>query len=329
MRKVFIITINLLLTFVSCQQPPLAGNNFGTKDEKLKAEKQQKFPPCRSCNLFVDSFKKGMEKTQRGKHGGGDADWEEKKLGSYKTSEVRLVEIQEMLCKDLPRGEHQCLTLAEEHESEIEIWWKQQEEHPDFFSWFCIDTLKVCCPPNHFGKDCDACSDCSGNGACKGNGTRKGNGKCNCDKGYSGENCQTCADGFYEAFRDETKLLCSLCHVACDGSCQGPGTKNCGKCAIGWMMKENEGCFDINECIDPDTCKDTRTEKNRFCVNNEGSYSCLQCDKSCDGCDGDGPDMCEKCADGYELRDGMCAAAAASDDELRMEETTDKAKDEL
>jgi protein disulfide-isomerase len=71
-----------------------------------------------------------LEKTQRGKHGGGDADWEEKKLGSYKTSEVRLVEIQEMLCTDIVRGEQQCQNLAEEHESEIETWWKQQEDHP-------------------------------------------------------------------------------------------------------------------------------------------------------------------------------------------------------
>lgn len=68
-------------------------------------------------------------------------------------------------------------------------------------------------------------------------------------------------------------------------------------------MKENEGCFDINECIDTETCPET----NKFCVNNEGSYSCLDCDKSCIGCDGDGPDMCEKCADGYELREGICA----------------------
>lgn len=68
-------------------------------------------------------------------------------------------------------------------------------------------------------------------------------------------------------------------------------------------MKDGEGCFDVNECVEASACPKT----NEFCVNKEGSYSCLACDKSCDGCDGDGPDMCEKCADGYELRDGMCA----------------------
>lgn len=228
-----------------------------------------------------------------------------------------------MLCTDVVRGEQQCQAIAEEHESDIEYWWKHQEEYPgehedmldwsqfrnifllflDFFKWFCVDTLKVCCPPSHYGKDCLPCTDCSENGVCKGNGTRKGNGKCNCDKGYSGEHCNSCSDGFYEAFRDESKLLCSQCHVSCLGSCSGPGTKNCNKCKNGWLMKDGEGCFDINECVDKDTCP----EKNTFCVNNEGSYTCLQCDKSCDGCDGDGPDMCEKCSSGYEYREGICA----------------------
>lgn len=57
-NKFFIITINVLLTtLVSCSlQPPL--NDFGTKDEKLKAEKQQKHPPCKSCTILVDSFNK-------------------------------------------------------------------------------------------------------------------------------------------------------------------------------------------------------------------------------------------------------------------------------
>lgn len=43
---------------------------------------------------------------------------------------MRLVEIQEMLCTDSSRGEQQCQNLAEEHESEIEQWWKLQDEYP-------------------------------------------------------------------------------------------------------------------------------------------------------------------------------------------------------
>lgn len=334
MHKSLILIVNLLLTsIVSCDfQLPLPDSSFGSKDEKLKAEKQQQFPPCKSCSVFVNSFKKvsekkinliekifsllfimmwkkficflkGLEKTARGKHDGGDAHWEEKKLGSYKTSELRLVEIQEMLCNDIGRGEQQCHHIAEEHESDIEYWWKHQEEYPDLFQWFCIDKLKTCCPQDHYGKDCQECSNCNGNGVCKGNGTRKGNGKCNCDKGYAGENCFECADGFYEAFKDESKLLCSQCHVACYGSCKGPGPRKCEKCREGWFHKENEGCFDVDECIEKSPCDG----RSHFCVNNEGSYSCLECDKSCAGCDGDGPDMCVKCKDGFEFRDGMCA----------------------
>lgn len=41
-----------------------------------------------------------MERTARNHFGGGDTAWEEEKLGSYATSEVRLVEIQEHLCED-------------------------------------------------------------------------------------------------------------------------------------------------------------------------------------------------------------------------------------
>ena len=89
------------------------------------------------------------------------------------------------------------------------------------------------------------------------------------------------------------------------------------------MDSQRGGCTDIDECIAANTCT-----KQQFCVNTEGSFNCLgklvvrqvvqtgkicynnvcitECDKSCDGCDGDGPDMCKECADGFELRDGLC-----------------------
>lgn len=168
----------------------------------------------------------------------------------------------------------------------------------------CIEQIKVCCPSNTYGTDCSPCSNCYGNGQCKGNGTRKGNGKCNCDAGYKNDDCMKCSDEYYEAFRDESKLLCSICHMACDdGGCTTGGTKGCRVCKKGWIMSpENGGCIDDDECA---TAKDN-CKISQFCVNNEGSYSCLECDKSCDGCEGDGPDLCKKCADGYELRDGLC-----------------------
>jgi len=45
----------------------------------------------------------------------------------------------------------------------------------------------------------------------------------------------------------------------------------CSVCNSGWFMDTEKGCLDINECfISPRPCK-----KNEFCVNNDGSYTCL------------------------------------------------------
>lgn len=145
------------------------------------------------------------------------------------------------------------------------------------------------------------CSDCNGNGACKGNGTRKGNGKCSCYAGYEGDACDQCALQYYESYRDDSKLLCTECHIACEKNtgCTGAGPKGfdhllssnfdfdslhfikinsfsfrkgCRVCKIGWVMQTDEGgCIDIDECA-TDTHK---CSKDEFCVNSEGSYECL------------------------------------------------------
>lgn len=68
-------------------------------------------------------------------------------------------------------------------------------------------------------------------------------------------------------------------------------------------MDNEKGCLDINECAAPTSvCSPLQ-----FCVNAEGSYKCLECDRSCAGCTGDGPDMCINCAKGYVLKDGLCS----------------------
>lgn len=169
-----------------------------------------------------------MEKTARGSHEGGNTAWEEERLRNYKSSEVRLVEIQDFLCKDVSRGEDQCHDLAQKHEELIEEWfYDNQDAHPDLHSWLCVEKAKVCCPTNHFGPECKKCHDCHGNGACKGNGTRKGNGKCSCEPAYAGDDCMQCSKNYYESFRDENKLLCSQCHAACkkDTGCTGSGPR--------------------------------------------------------------------------------------------------------
>nr|CAD7449119.1 unnamed protein product [Timema bartmani] len=114
-----------------------------------------------------------MERTSRGKFEGGDAAWEEERLQSYSTSEVRLIEIQENLCTDIKDGINQCHFLAEENEQLLEEWWfSKQMEEPDLFKFLCINTLKHCCPDNHYGTECKACPGfpdnvCNKSGKCK------------------------------------------------------------------------------------------------------------------------------------------------------------------
>lgn len=265
-------------------------------------------PPCKACKIFIESFQKGIERTKNGKFEGGDTAWEEAKLGSYATSELRLTEIQEKICSDVKEGKNQCYSMNEEYSDILEQWWfNKQTEEPDLIKYFCIETIKQCCPENHFGANCTPCNGypdniCSNNGKCKGAGTRKGNGKCLCDAGYTGEKCTECDIGYYSAYKDDAKLLCSKCHSACDGSCTKAGTEGCEKCNAGWIMNENKGCLDLNECA----ASKTPCKINQFCVNNEGSFRCLNCDRSCESCTGDGPDMCQKCAKGYFEKDNLC-----------------------
>ncbi|XP_011298434.1 cysteine-rich with EGF-like domain protein 2 [Fopius arisanus] len=290
--------------FAVINQVP-ASLNFQTQEQS----KLEKLPSCAACKVLTESFKKGIEKTKRGKFEGGDSAWEEDKLKSYAKSEIRLTEIQEHLCKDVQKGEIQCHDLAEELESIIEDWWfNQQDAYPDIHDYICIDQTKRCCPKNHFGPKCTKCPGfpdkvCNNNGKCKGAGTRKGNGQCLCDKNYAGETCTECAQGYYESYRDEDKLLCSICHPACANGCTGGGSAECqGECRSGWRLVENQGCVDINECLE----SKKYCPGNQFCVNKEGNYTCLTCDKACNGCTGDGPDMCIDCAEGYHEQDNIC-----------------------
>ncbi|XP_044765319.1 cysteine-rich with EGF-like domain protein 2 [Coccinella septempunctata] len=272
---------------------------------------QKKFPPCKACKVFVDSFKKGIEQTSKGKFEGGDAAWEEQKLGSYANSEIRLTEIQENICSDVEEGKDQCYFIHEENDSILEEWWfHKQKEVPDIFEYFCINRLELCCPDYHFGKKCAPCEGypdniCSNNGKCNGSGTRRGNGTCICNAGYSSEKCDQCSDGYFESYRDEKKLICSKCHSSCDGPCTKAGTTGCIKCKEGWVLDDDKGCLDMNEC---DSSKSPcRVEQ--FCVNTEGSYHCINCDKSCKSCTGDGISNCKECANGYTMRDNICVDA--------------------
>jgi len=287
-----------------------------SKLETPSAKRDLTLPPCGACTNLVSSLEAGMERTKRGKLAGGDTSWEEKQGQKYASSEVRLAEITEELCKDVGRGETQCHQNAGEWEEYIEEWWRLDLESRDTLrEWLCVDKLKVCCPVDHYGTNCDKCSllglgekVCSGNGKCKGGGTRKGNGKCSCNKEYGGDNCDQCSLGHYESFRDESKLLCSPCHKACASHCTGSGPKACAKCKDGYEMNTEHGCLDIDECQLDKPCA---TDK--FCVNTEGTFRCMACDKACASCDSDGPDNCNDCAEGYQKnKNNVCITDKAA-----------------
>ncbi|XP_074986269.1 protein disulfide isomerase CRELD1 isoform X4 [Caretta caretta] len=165
--------------------------------------------PCQTCRDLASSFLKGLERTERENFGGGNTAWEEEKLAKYAHSETRLLEVLESVCGKSDFACHQLLEQSEEH---VESWWFQgQQQHPDFFQWLCMDMLKVCCPPGTYGPDCLPCAGghqqpCSGNGKCDGEGTRAGTGLCMCSPGYGGSFCSECADGYYEAARNESHL---------------------------------------------------------------------------------------------------------------------------
>lgn len=270
-----LLALLVALIASSCNAADAVPPGIAAKTAKQTAT----LPPCRLCRTLTDSFVRGMERTARSKHDGGDAAWEEQRLGSYKRSELRLIEIQERLCGDVQRGEDQCHAFAETNEPLLEEWWTQhQDERADLHAWLCVDRLQLCCAAGTFGPRCEPCEPCGGNGKCKGDGTRKGNGQCDCDAGYKGVRCGECSNRYYESYRDAEKLLCSECHAACgaDAGCTQAGPKGCRVCKAGWMMRpEQGGCVDVDECASTTTERAATCTRNQFCVNNEGSYSCL------------------------------------------------------
>ncbi|XP_071159496.1 cysteine-rich with EGF-like domain protein 2 isoform X1 [Mytilus edulis] len=261
---------------------------------------------CSVCRGIIDNFDEGLKKTAKANFGGGNTRWEEKSLGSYATSETRLVEIVENLCS---KDTKECHTMVEEYEDLVENFWFnqfQKKRDADFFQWLCIENVKVCCPKNTYGPSCSQCKGdkdrpCTSNGKCDGEGTREGTGKCNCDSGYQGDLCDECKDAFFEESKNDTHITCTACHMSCKSTCWEAGPKGCDECGKGWEQNEEEGCKDINECETDATC-----ENGQYCSNTQGSYHCATCHKACDGCTLYGIDKCDKCAEGYTMEDNSC-----------------------
>lgn len=104
-------------------------------------------PKCEACERLVESFLKGVERTEKNNFAGGNTAWEESQLGSYANSEVRFVEIQESLCEDNRTTMDQCQILAEELEEYLEQWWaKDRWDVPDLRHYLCVNKVQYCYP---------------------------------------------------------------------------------------------------------------------------------------------------------------------------------------
>lgn len=315
--KPAILFATILILYTNCLKPVQSDSDLSLPNNE-EDDPSKEVEKCEVCQLLVSSFEKGIDETSRGKHEGGDTSWEERNLKSYSDSEVRLVEIQEKICEDVKKGKAQCLSLAEDTESEVEDWWfKQRNKNVRLHDFLCISKLKLCCPSGKFGPTCQACpSDCNKHGVCDGTGTRRGTGKCDCDSGYTGEECESCDhDHFRIATSDH--FTCRKCDPACKG-CFGIGPTNCTECRSGYYQNEVAGCIDVNECdIGMDVNGNTKLCKgNTYCVNTDGSYRCEACHVTCSGCVGYGPKMCISCARGYQMDDDYSCRSREELEEL-------------
>ena len=120
-------------------------------------------------------------------------------------------------------------------------------------------------------------------------------------------------------------MLCSACHDACLGHCTGSGPKTCAACKPGYSMDTEEGCVDLDECNanqDEPNPGNGPCPTDTFCVNTEGSFSCLSCDKSCKSCHSDGPDSCYECADDHTMnKDKFCISNETAGKMLNLSNT--------
>ncbi|XP_075729553.1 cysteine rich with EGF like domains isoform X8 [Rhipicephalus microplus] len=319
----FLYLLGLLLVGFSvvCRAEVQFATAIDISDLGERVVRKDLLPACQACKTVVKTFQNGIERTKRSRFDGGDVDWESRNMGKYSKSEIRFIEIQEHLCLEIVKGQEHCRNMAAQYEEHLEEWWfEHQDEEPDLHKYLCIDQAKACCPENYYGPNCDPCTGgaenpCNGHGRCKGSGTRKGNGKCECHQGYTGELCDSCTEGYYEDKPGANGTrTCTKCDPSCKGPCTEAGPKACKECSAGYTMNEELGCVDIDECIESEEnlCE---KERNTFCANTPGSYKCMMCDFACEGCTGDGPDHCIKCAKSYVLKDKTCIEEPAEESE--------------
>lgn len=286
----------VFILLISCLPTDVLGSNDNAIVDK-----------CNDCKLASDSIN-DLIKLPRQMDAYGQMD-----------DRVDLEKIKKRICKDIINDENRerCRHFYFTQLSTIQKW-KNLNIKSSFFDYVCIKELKLCCPRQSYGPKCNKCVDCNVNEHCHGEGTRQGNGTCVCKEGHSGPHCMSCQKGFHqeklsvgsEKFEQKAtellmkKVLCKACHKSCL-YCRHGGPLGCEVCQKGFTWIPDHGCSDIDECTQSNN---KICGQNTFCVNTEGSYFCYECDRACDGCYGDGPDMCLKCKPGYKLDKGNCVA---------------------
>ncbi|GBL78912.1 hypothetical protein AVEN_48886-1 [Araneus ventricosus] len=83
MKLHFTYCIILSLAALVVMQEEVVSTKDKVNTDSSSQKKQVLLPPCQACRLLTNSFKKGMERTSRGKFEGGDALWEESRLRAY------------------------------------------------------------------------------------------------------------------------------------------------------------------------------------------------------------------------------------------------------
>uniref|UniRef100_A0A915DA12 UBA domain-containing protein n=1 Tax=Ditylenchus dipsaci TaxID=166011 RepID=A0A915DA12_9BILA len=243
---------------------------------------------CKYCQYLVRTFMEGLNKTEQLHFGGGNTDWEERKLGKFKTSETRFVEIMEYVCKkdskvsligkdSVKDLQFNCHTLAEEQEEHLENWFfNRQDRQPDLEKFLCVEELKRCCSPAFSGPNAHRVLDSKG--SCEGDGSRVGQGKCECETGYVGKMCSNCDAHYFPTIQNSTFLECSECFDGCASGCTAAGPKGCRACRTGYKMDAENGCVDINECLvgqkEGDEAEKKCILEHEVCINTPGSYYC-------------------------------------------------------
>ena len=286
---------------------PLSRSLAETDLETLTADRRDEL--CAECRLAADSIQE-LVRTKLPR-------------GGLLENEIDLGKLKKLACRDIlsDSARERCRSFYFTHLRSVEKWRQHFAGSTSYFNFVCIREHKYCCPDESFGPRCKKCAKCRANEQCQGEGTRSGNGTCVCKPGHSGQNCSDCTPGYYQSRPRSTSqqskpvepaksgAACELCHKSCL-YCRAKGPLGCEVCRKGFQWVPGHGCSDVDECL---AGEENVCGPNTFCINTEGSHFCYECDRACDGCDGDGPDMCLRCAQGYKADSrGHCVAPQAS-----------------